>query len=399
MTAKSLRGKSVRSKPPKVKGSPLTPHASGQYCARLAGKIRYFGKEHDAALRKFQDAKAGFDVHDTRLNVAEVVSLYLDDQQAKQNRGELDLRTLNDYHAVFKRFASFIGRDRPFESLGPKDFAALRATYTGAASTVNREIGTVRAMLNWAEQSEYGRVNPGPNFSMVPRKVQRLQRKARGPKRFTMREIWKVQQSACPQLRAMILLAINCGFGNTDCSELRISDVDLDGQWLSMMRSKTGVDRDAWLWPETVEALREAINKRYTPSDEADADRVFITKYKTAWLKEGARTNAISQAFTKLTKKAGIHRPGVSFYALRHTFRSEADHARDAGATRRIMGHVDDSIDAIYIEEHADALSKQAKRRIRHVCEYVRRCFLAGRYSTVTMHLPEGCKPFDGGAK
>lgn len=389
MTAKSLRGKSVRTKPPKVKGSPLTPHATGNYCARVGGKIRYFGKDHDAALRKYLDAKAGFDVQDKRASVATVCNAYMDAQQAKYQSGELDRRTLNDYHAMVKRLASFVGRDRKFESLNPKDFTDLRATYTGAASSINREIGMVRAVLNWADKSGFGRVNTGPDYRMVPKRKQRLERKARGPKLFTAQELWAILRHACPQMRAMTLLAINCGFGNMDCNLLTISDIDFQRSWLSVMRNKTAVDRDAALWPETAAALKTAIENRYTPADDQFADRVFITKYKSPWLKEGARSNSISQAFTKLAKKAGVHRPGLSFYAIRHTFRTVADRTRDVNAVRRIMGHVDDSIDETYIEEHSGSLSRHAQRSIREVCEYVRRWFLAGRYRGVKVALPE----------
>ncbi|WP_161604412.1 tyrosine-type recombinase/integrase [Roseiconus nitratireducens] len=325
------------------------------------------------------------------MSVRAVCNAYMDAQQKKVVQGKLDPRTLEDYHAMVKRFSSYVGRDRPFESLTPKDFENLRATYKGASSTIDREIGMVRAVLNWAAQSGFGRVNVGPDYGMQPRRLKRLERKAKGKKMFTARELHLVLRHACPQLRAMTLLAINCGFGNRDCHLLEISDIDFRRKWISGARRKTGMDRDAWLWPETVEALKAAIDSRYKPKDDQLADRVFITKYKGPWLKDGSRTNAISQAFTKLTRKAGVYRTGLSFYAVRHTHRTIANKARDLGAARRIMGHVDDSIDAIYVEDHGE-LPADGRKRVRAVCKFIRRWFLTGRYHGVAMTLPPDCR-------
>ncbi len=77
------------------------------------------------------------------------------------------------------------------------------------------------------------------------------------------------------QLKAMILLGINGGMGNTDCSSLPLSALDLDGGWLNYPRPKTGVDRKIPLWPETIEALRQVVANRRKAADEADAELVF----------------------------------------------------------------------------------------------------------------------------
>lgn len=47
----------------------------------------------------------------------------------------------------------------------------------------------------------------------------------------------------------------------------------------------------------------------------------------------------------KLLRKTRISRPGLGFYALRHTFRTEADATRNPNAIRLIMGHTDEKID------------------------------------------------------
>ena len=71
----------------------------------------------------------------------------------------------------------------------------------------------------------------------------------------------------------MILLGLNCGFGNSDCATLPRSALDLDGGWVNYHRPKTGIARRVPLWPETVEALHEALAKRPEPKNPADAGR------------------------------------------------------------------------------------------------------------------------------
>ena len=64
---------------------------------------------------------------------------------------------------------------------------------------------------------------------------------------------------AGPTMRAMILLGINCGFGNTDCAILTEDKIDLAGGWATLTRRKTGIKRRCPLWPETISALRERL--------------------------------------------------------------------------------------------------------------------------------------------
>jgi hypothetical protein len=44
-------------------------------------------------------------------------------------------------------------------------------------------------------------------------------------------------------LKAMILLGINCGYGNADCGTLPLSALDLKNGWINYHRPKTGIVR------------------------------------------------------------------------------------------------------------------------------------------------------------
>ena len=168
------------------------------------------------------------------------------------------------------------------------------------------------------------------------------------------------------QMKAMLLLGINSGFGNTDVAVLPQSAVDLDLAWIDFPRPKTGIERRCPLWPETVAALRQALAERPEPKDEADAGLVFVTKYGNRWVRtqgqKHAPVNSVGLEFGKLLQMLGIDgREGHGFYALRRTFRTIADAARDPVAIDLIMGHTDPSMGGHYRERSRTAGSRPSR--------------------------------------
>ena len=110
----------------------------------------------------------------------------------------------------------------------------------------------------------------GPQFKKPSKRVMRCHRAQAGKKLFEVAELRRMLETAGLQIRAMILLGINCGLGNADCGRLPLSALNLDGGWLDFARGKIGVDRRCALWAETVEALREVLAKRSEPKDPAE---------------------------------------------------------------------------------------------------------------------------------
>ena len=76
----------------------------------------------------------------------------------------------------------------------------------------------------------------------------------------------------------------------------------------------------------------------------------------------------VSHETTKLLQELKLHRPGLSFYALRHTFQTIGEKSRDKDAVRAIMGHTEAANDmsAVYNEEPVE------DNRLRVVTDYVR---------------------------
>jgi integrase len=182
---------------------------------------------------------------------------------------------------------------------------------------------------------------------------------------FEAAQIRALIAAAGTQLRAMILLGINAGFGNADVATLPITALDLAGGWINYPRPKTGVARRVPLWPETVAALKAAIAARPTPKDAADVGLVFITKYGGSWAK-ATRDNPVSKELAKLLLELKMKRPGLGFYALRHSFETIGGESKDQVAVDSIMGHARYDMPSLYRERVSD-------ERLTALTEFVRK--------------------------
>jgi integrase len=203
----------------------------------------------------------------------------------------------------------------------------------------------------------------GPGFKVPDLRSFRIEKAKKGEKLFTPDEIKALLAVATPSMNAMVMLGINCGFGNADCAQLPLRAIDLDRGWLSFPRPKTGFGRRCPLWPETVAAIRAWLVHRPNPADLADAELVFLTAKGNTWHKDSS-DNPVSKEMAKLIKLAKLP-IGRSFYALRHTHRTIGDEVCDQRASNYIMGHVDPTMSAHYVERIGD-------ERLRRVADHVR---------------------------
>ena len=67
----------------------------------------------------------------------------------------------------------------------------------------------------------------------------------------------------------------------------------------------------------------------------------------------------------KLLRKLGLKRPGLNFYALRHTFETIAGESKDQVAVDHVMGHAREDMASVYRERISDG-------RLESVADHVR---------------------------
>jgi len=394
-----------RSKPKKPhSGFPLTPHANGQWCKKIRGKLHYFGtwEDPEGALQEYlhaaKDLHAGRKPRVTllegQLTVKDLCNHYLTFQSQRLGAGEIAIQWFAAMKANLTAFAHRVGKQRPIDDLRPDDFQDFREYVRKNGTSpkhpgglgpdgLTRTVTIIRGMFKYAYEMElidrpmkYGRSFDRPSATQR-RKARRAAEMNHGKRLFSPEQIQDLLALAGCPLKAMIYLGLNAGFGNTDCARLLLSVLDMERGVIEFDRPKTGVERVAPLWPETIKALRQALEARPTPREEA-RNLVFVTIFGRSWsreimqrdsdglIKTVSRSDSIGQEFDKVLRKLGIKRPGLSFYALRHTFRTFADEAGDQHAVHRIMGHQIPGMSGIYVEDIS-------LDRLRAVTDHVRK--------------------------
>lgn len=355
-------------------GFPLYAHASGRWAKTIRGKTEYFGKWSDgwkAALERFQnerdDLYAGRRPRATvtdGCSVLDTLNRVLHDKRSHVTSGELLERSWQDYKKSAKRVIDHFGRVRQVEDLRPEDFSAFRATIMKGKTlnSAGNEIGRIRSLFNHAiGMGLIEKVQWGNQFKKPSAKSLRIERGAKGDQSLPADVIVTAAGAASDPMAAMILLGANCGLGNTDCANLKVSHIDWHGGWLVYPRPKTGVSRSAKLWPETMNALEAC---------KSGPGILFRTKYGKTWSGQGTAC-PVSAEFRKTLKVIGMYQEGRTFYSLRRTFQTVAEESGDFPAISLIMGHDDGSMATRYRQRISDT-------RLERVAETVREWLLEG---------------------
>jgi len=338
------------------KDFPLFPHQNGRWCKKVKGVHRYFGKvssdpKGEAALVLWLAQKDALlagrapQVNPKGVTVRQVVNSFLTHKKAIMEAGELTDRTFQEYYATAARLVKAFGPTRPINDLIGDDFRRLRTQIAKQWGPIRlgNEIQRVRSVFKYGYDSGLldKPVRFGPDFKKPSAKVLRQNRAKAGLRMFEAAEVRAMLAVAGPNMRAMILLGLNCGLGNSDVAGLTFSAVNLKTGWLDYPRPKTGVARRIPLWPETVEAVKTAIGQRTTPKDSAHKNLVFVGLRGKSYLSSDAK-NAngyrVGNEFARTLTSAKV-KPKRGFYCIRHTFQTIGEGANDLVAVQAVMGH------------------------------------------------------------
>lgn len=338
---------------------PLTLHPTGQFCKKIRGKLYYFGTDKKLALQRYLEQAAYLysgkarphEKKDNGLSIRHLCNLYLEQQESKAVVGQIKMRHVYDQTAMLRDFVRFIGPNRMISDISTMDiqnYIRKLIKDKKSANTINNRIATIKAMYNWAVNNEI--INNGPNLKAIKKITKIRQEKFT----FTSEQIQKLLEVADVQMKAMMFLGLNCGFGCTDCAELKWENLDLENSRVIFPRGKTGTSRNLALWPETVKALRDVPRK---------GELVFYTVKGNPWVRticsmnklgkeKCTKDDAISKQFSKLLKKAGIKtEKGVGFYTLRRTAATLAARSGDPFAVQKLLGHADLRMASVYVQD------------------------------------------------
>jgi integrase len=128
-------------------------------------------------------------------------------------------------------------KGRLLTEIQPEDFERLRAKWAAKWGPVRlgNEINRVRIVFNYAYKN--GLIDRpmryGEGFRRPSKKTLRLARAEKGPKMFEADELRRIIEAATQPMKAMLMLAINAGMGNSDVGQLPMKALNLDGGWMT----------------------------------------------------------------------------------------------------------------------------------------------------------------------
>lgn len=354
---------------------PLTLHPTGQYCKKIKGKMYYFGSDKKEAIQRYLDQAAYLHGCQTNLEkptsdnmtLKQLCEMYLTYQYSKLQANDLTASHYNEQIGSLNKLIAFLGQTIEVNKISTLDLQNYKRKIQKShvsASRLNLHISIMKALFHWARKNDI--LEHIPNIDAVSRD------KIVHHEKFTFdhEQIGKLLTAADVKMRAMIWLGLNCGFGCTDCSELKWADLDLVNDRVKLPRKKTGILRDLPLWPETIDALK------IIPKTGA---LVFYTSRGNPFVHTFAKTdsngnrkystqNTITTKFSRLIKKSRLKVPnGTGFYTLRRTAATIAARSGDPFAVQRLLGHANLQMATRYVQD----VSKQTDKVIENSRKYL----------------------------
>lgn len=180
----------------------------------------------DAALSKYLDKRD--DLHSGRkprvktdgLTVRELLNRFMPAKQRLLDPKEIAPRSFDGYHETCRWVGEKFGLSRLATDLTAEDFEELRCEFSRDRSpnSMAGDVQRVRTLFKWGYESGLldRPVRFGPGFKKPSKKVLREARHAKGPRMFEPVQTHALLSLASPQLKAMFLLGVNCGFGNAE---------------------------------------------------------------------------------------------------------------------------------------------------------------------------------------
>jgi integrase len=321
--------------------NPISYHKrTKQYYVTRSGRRIYLGADREEALDKYYRLNLGLEpvqaepAIPNHITMKELANRFLTVQQANWQTPTTTLKSYKDWLGRFlKDNPKAWVADFTVERFAAWKLSLMKRGYS--PESINHYLTAVRSMFIFAEDT--GIIDKAPKLRRVKNQA-RLKTTTISKPLYTLEELQNLLGSADLQMKTMILLALNCGFGLKDMRDLTWKHID--GDRVTLPRSKTGICQTYLMWIETCSLLEEVRHQRDERTAKAlkrgaqrcDNGHIFVTRYWRPWNKD-----AIGLQFNKLCKKAKV--PCYGFYRLRHCASTAMSLVSTPHVQRKFMRH------------------------------------------------------------
>lgn len=243
-------------------------------------------------------------------------------------------------------------------------FNRLLVTANYSSSQVNKRMRLLKAIIDRAGRPEHGTQLLAWNWGS--RDVSHG-KPAEQRKLLTLTQLKLVLQHCDAQRRAMVWMAIGCGFGQRDLAQVRVEQFDKKSY--DLRRSKTGIER----YGETPPMVWRAIQDYLRESGRTGNKLMFITENGMPLVH--GNCDSVGLWWTRLRTKLGDDCEGMGgFYTLRHLGATEFGSRAGCsiGEMKRWLGHSASS-------QVADVYMKPVSPEDRPIIEWVQKCLKSGK--------------------
>lgn len=220
----------------------------------------------------------------------------------------------------------------------------LREEKSYKPASINRHLNSIRILCKFAYRKDWIDTNPTRNIDQI-----RFQRQERTFLTPDEQETFIASiKHPLAQLAARIMSFT--GLRVTECTSLRIEDVDLANLVIHILNGKGGKDRDVPISATLVPYLVDYLDN-WRPNVSSDR---FLATAKT-----GSITHqTINKAFHQTTYELGWEKK-VTCHILRHTFASKLV-ANDVHVSKisKLLGHADVRTTSIYMHSSTEELQE-----------------------------------------
>jgi len=223
-------------------------------------------------------------------------------------------------------------------------------TQTVSPATVNRELGTLKKILNMAVDDELILKNPA-------RKVQPFPEEIPDVHILSFEEELKYLALASEPLKSVAIIVLGQGMRPDEVFRMTYSNVDFFNRTILIVRGKTkNAKRTLSMTQQVYELLKEHRQSHL------DDDWVFPSPRKP-----GAHLGSVRKAHDRVCEKMGL-RGAIDLYNLRHTFATRSIlSGTDVTILQKILGHSEIGMTMRYVKiaEHykVEAVQKLEKYR------------------------------------
>jgi len=306
-------------------------------------------------------------IKDENMTLKQLCDMYLRYQHSKLQASNFTANHYNEQIGSLKKLMAFLGQNIEINKISTLDLQNYKRKIQKShvsISRLNLHISIMKAIFHWARKNDI--LTNIPNIDAVSRgKIVHHEKFT-----FDAEQINKLLSAADVKMRAMIWLGLNCGFGCTDCSELKWTDLDIVNARVKLPRRKTGISRDLPLWPETIEAIEKVpkTGKLVFYTSRSNPYIHTISKPDGKGKEKYTTLNTVTTKFSRLIKKSGLDVPkGTGFYTLRRTAATIAARSGDPFAVQRLLGHADLQMATRYVQD----VSEQTDRVIENSRKYL----------------------------